>query len=181
MKYEEMTVEELRKESRRRNLHLQKAGKKFVKAELIRQLEDYDRDAKKWEGDKPKVKENSVENKKEGRRTFHKETFSGIVNKYKGTVEIEDIKKGDFLVFIDYVTGGSGEIHKKVRSAKVNRISRRDQKVETIMFTGAVRVVCLEDVLYLRKEGENLPIDIRKYMQRNRTNSGRKMFDGYKG
>lgn len=181
MRYNEMTVEELRKETKKRGMPLQKDGKKFRKAELVERLESFDKDAEEWAED---LAGEQQEEKKEPECVFFAETFGQICKKYGGTVSVKDCKNlsgKDIIVFIDYVEIPTGEIKKKIRSAMVNRVSRAGDQVEARMYSGTVVTVQLEDILHIRKEGEELPIDIRKFMRKHRTKSGRELLRGLRG
>lgn len=138
--YKEMTVAELRAETRRRGLPQQKNGKKFVKTELVERLEQDDmkfnveeerETKKKWE--KPEVVITKVEKKQEVTIEQVTSEITKLQDKLSGTARKEDIQIGSFVVFVKYTERKGRSVIKRLLTGKVIEIDRKNEivKVET--------------------------------------------------
>ena len=139
--YKEMTVTELRAETRQRGLPQQKNGKKFTKAELTERLEQDDlkfgaseeeRETKKeWE--KPEVVITKVEEKQEVTIEQVTSEITKLQDKLSGTATKEDIQIGSFVVFVKYTERKGRSVIKRLLTGKVIEIDRKNEivKVET--------------------------------------------------
>ena len=138
--YKEMTVTELRAETRQRGLPQQKNGKKFVKTELIERLEQDDlkfgaeeerETKKKWE--KPEVVITKVEEKQEVTIEQVTSEITKLQDRLSGTATKEDIQIGSFVVFVKYTERKGRSVIKRLLTGKVIEIDRKNEivKVET--------------------------------------------------
>lgn len=196
--YEEMTVVELRAESRRRGMTLQSNGKKFTKPELIERLKKDDAESEeKWGGDAPaqedsveavkeEVKEKEVKEEKEERQKpegyiKYAQTLEEIETKYGGgrpqKVLERDLKPGCFVVFVHYVEALDGNVYKKLRTAKVIGVNRTKELVRVQTLLGCNLEFPFEEILYIKSsEGKHsYPNDIKTFLSRQRTEKGREL------
>ena len=138
--YKEMTVTELRAETRRRGLPQQKNGKKFVKTELVERLKQDDmkfsaeeerETKKKWE--KPEVVITKAEEKQEITIEQVTSEITKLQDKLSGTATKEDIQIGSFVVFVKYTERKGRSVIKRLLTGKVIEIDRKNEivKVET--------------------------------------------------
>lgn len=192
--YEEMTVVELRAESRRRGMVLQANGKKFTKPELIERLKRDDAESEeKWGGDAPAqevgVEAVKEEVKKEGEEERQEpegyikyaQTLEEIETKYGGgrpqKVLERDLKPGCFVVFVHYVEAMDGNVYKKLRTAKVTGVNRTKELVRVQTLLGCNLEFPFEEILYIKSsEGKHsYPNDIKTFLSRQRTEKGREL------
>lgn len=201
MKYEEMTVKELREISKGNGLTLEHKGRKFTKPELIERLKQYDdtqadiariettepveivEENEEW--DAPLLQENKEENKKVDNTIDEKEetdmnngfihfaeTIEQLEEKYgkrkKEYVYDEILNVGSFVVFVEYVEALSGGIYKKLRTAKVIKISRKRQIVRVQKVFGDVLDLDFEQLLFIRKPEGYFPKDVTMYLRKQR-------------
>lgn len=206
MKYEEMTVRELREISKGNGLTLEHKGHKFTKPELIERLKQYDdtqadinkaieeagettepveivEDNEVW--DAPLLQENKEENKKVENTIDAKEetnidngficfaeTIEQLETKYgkrkKEYIYDDILSIGSFVVFVEYVEALSGGIYKKLRTAKVIKISRKRQIVRVEKVFGDVLDLDFEQLLYIRKPDGYFPKDVTMYLRKQR-------------
>lgn len=191
--YEEMTVVELRAESRKRGMALQANGKKFTKPELIERLKRDDAESEeKWCEDAP-VQETDVEAVKEEAKEEGEErqkpegyikyaqTLEEIETKYGGgrpqRVLERDLKPGCFVVFVHYVEALDGNVYKKLRTAKVTGVNRAKGLVRVQTLLGCNLEFPFEEILYIKSsEGKHsYPNDIKTFLSRQRTEKGREL------
>ena len=139
--FEEMTVKELKEESKKRGLTLESKGHKFTKPELIERLIKWDAVQADIEAECTKEVEScaeceeapcentpKVETKEDGYIVYAK-TLEEIEQKYgnrkKQEIYDNELKVGSYVVFVHYVEARNGQIYKKLRTAKVVGINRR--------------------------------------------------------
>jgi hypothetical protein len=198
MKYEEMTVKELRAESKLRGLTLESKGKKFTKPELIERLVKYDAEAgQDWietletEGEVAEaIPVENVETKTEAEVKEEKteqpvgyikyaRNFKEIIEKYSGrkkqNVYDNELKVGSLVVFVHYVEAKDGEIYKKLRTAKVIGVNRKKEIVRVQLLLGEEKELLFEDLLYIRNANpeSSYPRDIKDYLRNKRTEKGK--------
>lgn len=197
--YEEMTVVELRAESRKRGMVLQANGKKFTKPELVERLKRDDAESEeKWGKDAPAQensisieveevkKEEGVEEAKEERQEpegyiKYAKTLEEIETKYGGgrpqKVLERDLKPGCFVVFVHYVEALDGNVYKKLRTAKVVGVNRTKELVRVQTLLGCNLEFPFEEILYIKSsEGKHsYPNDIKTFLSRQRTEKGREL------
>ncbi len=206
MKYEEMTVRELREISKGNGLTLEHKGHKFTKPELIERLKQYDdtqadinkaieeagettetveivEDNEEW--DAPLLQENKeeqeeVENTIDAKEetnidngfVYFAETIEQLETKYgkrkKDYIYDDILNIGSFVVFVEYVEALNGEIYKKLRTAKVIKISRKRQLVRVEKVFGDVLDLDFEQLLYIRKPEGYFPKDVTMYLRKQR-------------
>jgi hypothetical protein len=206
MKYEEMTVKELREISKGNGLTLEHKGHKFTKPELIERLKQYDgtqadinkaieeagettepveivEENEEW--DAPLLQENKEENKKvdntidakeetnvDNGFIYFAETIEQLEEKYgkrkKEYVYDEILNVGSFVAFVEYVEALNGGIYKKLRTAKVIKISRKRQIVRVQKVFGDVLDLDFEQLLFIRKPEEYFPKDVTMYLRKQR-------------
>lgn len=202
--YEEMTVVELRAESRKRGMVLQANGKKFTKPELVERLKRDDAESEeKWGEDAPaqevgveavkeeeakeeEAKEEEVKEEKEERQKpegyiKYAQTLEEIETKYGGgrpqKVLERDLKPGCFVVFVHYVEALDGNVYKKLRTAKVTGVNRTKELVRVQTLLGCNLEFPFEEILYIKSsEGKHsYPNDIKTFLSRQRTEKGREL------
>ena len=205
MKYEEMTVKELREISKGNGLTLEHKGHKFTKPELIERLKQYDdtqadinkaieeagettepveivEDNEEW--DAPLLQENKeekeVDNKADSKEETNMdngfihfaETIEQLETKYgkrkKEYVYDDILNVGSFVAFVEYVEALNGGIYKKLRTAKVIKISRKRQIVRVQKVFGDVLDLDFEQLLFIRKPEEYFPKDVTMFLKKQR-------------
>lgn len=206
MKYEEMTVKELREISKGNGLTLEHKGHKFTKPELIERLKQYDdtqadinkaieeagetaepveivEDNEEW--DAPLLQENKEECKEvdntidtkgetniDNGFVYFAETIEQLETKYgkrkKDYIYDDILNVGSFVVFVEYVEALNGGIYKKLRTAKVIKISRKRQIVRVEKVFGDVLDLDFEQLLYIRKPEGYFPKDVTMYLRKQR-------------
>ena len=201
MKYEEMTVKDLREISKGNGLTLEHKGHKFTKPELIERLKQYDdtqadiariettepveivENNEEW--DAPLLQENKEENKKvdntidakeetnvDNGFIYFAETIEQLEEKYgkrkKEYVYDEILNVGSFVAFVEYVEALNGGIYKKLRTAKVIKISRKRQIVRVQKVFGDVLDLDFEQLLFIRKPEGYFPKDVTMFLKKQR-------------
>lgn len=194
--FEEMTVKELREESRSRGLTLEHKGHKFTKPELIERIKAYDAEQDEaWTEPENKEEEHpGSENEKTGYTRIpdvvpEKEEEDGYITYAKTLAEIEqkygnrkkqeiydnEMKVGSFVVFVHYVEAKNGNIYKKLRTAKVVGINRKKELVRVSTLLGTEMEFHFEELLYIKGSAKNCsyPKDIATYLREQRTEKGK--------
>lgn len=203
MDYNNMKVAELREESRKRGLTLESKGHKFTKAELIERLTKYDLENKDTQADIDKkiiecvevTEETKQENKTNNKVTkvYHAEnvenkisfakTLDEIIEKYghekQQRVYDENLMVGSLVVFMHYVEAKDGNIYKKLRTAKVVGVNRKQRKVRVKTLLGTELELLFSDLFYIRKDDErsSYPMDIKEFLKNKRTEKGRALIN----
>lgn len=201
--FEEMTVKELKEESRKRGLTLESKGHKFTKPELIERIKRYDAeqtnidedihkaideagctDDEPWgEEQKEEVaevvtEEHKTETKSDGYITYAR-TLEEIEQKYgnrkKQEIYDNELKPDSFVVFVHYVEAKNGQIYKKLRTAKVVGVNRKKELVRIVTLLGTEKELSFDDLLYIRGCGKecSYPKDIVTYLKGQRTEKGK--------
>lgn len=197
--YKEMKVAELKQESRKRGMTLEKNGHKFNKSELIERLEERDRmeeqdiknDIEKaineaGEGQNKEVKEE----KKKVYRVYNKDTYTKfaetleqIEKKYsvrkQDKIYDNELQVGSFVVFIHYVEAANGNIYKKLRTAKVVGVNRKKELVKVETFLGTQKTLSYDELLYIKAgtREATYPKDISVYLRNQRTEKGKELIN----
>lgn len=202
MEYNNMKVAELREESRKRGLTLESKGHKFTKAELIERLTKYDLENKDTQVDIDKkisecvevTEETKQENKtNKVTKVYHAEnvenkisfakTLDEIIEKYghekQQRVYDENLMVGSLVVFMHYVEAKDGNIYKKLRTAKVVGVNRKQRKVRVKTLLGTELELLFSDLFYIRKDDErsSYPMDIKEFLRNKRTEKGRALIN----
>ena len=202
MEYNNMKVAELREESRKRGLTLESKGHKFTKAELIERLTKYDLENKDTQADIDKKNSECVEvteeTKQENKtnkvtKVYHAEnvenkisfakTLDEIIEKYghekQQRVYDENLMVGSLVVFMHYVEAKDGNIYKKLRTAKVVGVNRKQRKVRVKTLLGTELELLFSDLFYIRKDDErsSYPMDIKEFLRNKRTEKGRALIN----
>lgn len=173
MNYKEMTVAELRAETKKRGLCQQKNGKKLVKSELVEQLKDNDL---MW-SEKNKT-EHKEEEKTDNNISDGICSYKELIKKYSESVDVKKIKSvndKDIVVFVHHVMAKNCTVYKKIRTGKAVKVNDKKEIVYVELLSGTKLDVAFEDVLYIRKDGERLPADLRKYLNFKRSNKGKEL------
>lgn len=179
MKYEEMTVSELRAETKKRGLPQQANGKKFTKPELIERLKGNDMQF----GGEEEAAEKKPSTKKESaqeRKIEFATNYTQIVKKYSGRKpqeEYDSMAVGDLVVFVHHVDAADGNVYRKIRQAKIIELNRMKEQLTVEMLLGGRLNLVFDDILYIRKQGESLPADIRKYLRYKRSRTGQQLIN----
>ena len=179
MNYKEMKVAELKEESRRRGMTLERKGHKFNKTELIERLEERDKmveqdvtndinkaiveagEDESWNQSKVEQKKVAKEEKKKVYRVYNKDTYTKfaetleqIEKKYsvrkQDKIYDNELQVGSFVVFIHYVEAANGNIYKKLRTAKVIGVNRKKELVKVETFLGTQKTLSYDDLLYIK-------------------------------
>lgn len=202
MDYNNMKVAELREESRKRGLTLESKGHKFKKAELIERLTKYDIENKDTQADIDKKISECVEVTEETKqedktnkvtKVYHAEnvenkisfakTLDEIIEKYghekQQRVYDENLMVGSLVVFMHYVEAKDGNIYKKLRTAKVVGVNRKQRKVRVKTLLGTELELLFSDLFYIRKDDErsSYPMDIKEFLRNKRTEKGRALIN----
>lgn len=177
--YKEMKVAELKQESRKRGMTLEKNGHKFNKTELIERLEERDRmeeqdtkndiekaineagEDESWNSPKVEQKKVAKEEKKKVYRVYNKDTYTKfaetleqIEKKYsvrkQDKIYDNELQVGSFVVFIHYVEAANGNIYKKLRTAKVIGVNRKKELVKVETFLGTQKTLSYDELLYIK-------------------------------
>lgn len=202
--YKEMKVAELKEESRKRGMTLERKGHKFNKTELIERLEERDRmveqdvanDINKAiveAGEDESWNPPKVEQKKEKKkvyRTYNKDTYTKfaetleqIEKKYSvrknDSIYENELQVGSFIVFIHYVEAANGNIYKKLRTAKVIGVNRKKELVKVETFLGTQKTLSYDELLYIKAgtREATYPKDISMYLKKQRTEKGRELIN----
>lgn len=182
--FEEMTVKELKEESRKRGLTLESKGHKFTKLELIERLIKWDMeqadideagqpdDNETWSEtectkevetcadceEAPCENTPKVETKEDGYIVYAK-TLEEIEQKYgnrkKQEIYDNELKVGSYVVFVHYVEAKNGQIYKKLRTAKVVGINRKKELVRVVTLLGTEKELCFDELLYIKGSAKN--------------------------
>lgn len=179
MNYKEMKVAELKEESRRRGMTLERKGHKFNKTELIERLEERDKmveqdvtndinkaiveagEDESWNQPKVEQKKVAKEEKKKVYRVYNKDTYTKfaetleqIEKKYsvrkQDKIYDNELQVGSFVVFIHYVEAANGNIYKKLRTAKVIGVNRKKELVKVETFLGTQKTLSYDELLYIK-------------------------------
>lgn len=194
--YEALTVKELRELSRQRGLTLEFRGHKFTKGELIARLEELDKveqgNLKDWEQPiEDESEENFVQTEKEENKqeVIEEQKQNGYIRFAKTLEEIEEryssrkqqaiydneLKVGSFVVFIHYVEAKHGGIYKKLRTAKVVGVNRKQELVRVETLLGTEKQLSFDELLYIKGSNKECtyPKDIAMYLKQQRTKKGK--------
>lgn len=141
----------------------------------------------KW--DAPVLQEHKeIEKPKEKKVVQHEEnrlypipftkTLDEIIDKYSKpkheSVFENALKVGSFVVFIHYVEAKDGNVYRKLRTAKVTAVNRKKRLVRAESFFGNTFELPFEELLFIREVDGFYPMDINKYLKKQRTEYGRK-------
>ena len=177
--YKEMKVAELKQESRKRGMTLEKNGHKFNKTELIERLEERDRmeeqdikndinkaiveadEDESWNPQKVEQKKVAKEEKKKVYRVYNKDTYikfaetlEQIEKKYsvrkQDKIYDNELQVGSFVVFVHYVEAANGNVYKKLRTAKVIGVNRKKELVKVETFLGTQKTLSYDELLYIK-------------------------------
>lgn len=201
--FEEMTVKELREESRKRGLTLESKGHKFTKPELIERITKWDAEQADIDADIQKAIDEAwgdaecekvetcaecehapcentpkVETKEDGYIVYAK-TLEEIEQKYgnrkKQEIYDNELKVGSYVVFVHYVEARNGQIYKKLRTAKVVGINRKKELVRIVTLLGTEKELSFDELLYIKGSAKNCsyPKDIAMYLKEQRTEKGK--------
>lgn len=188
--YSEMKVKELREECKKRGLTISCKERRFTKEELVEKLISNDNETKQnnemeetKEVEEVKTTETPVvETKEEVKETnplHYAKTLEDIEKKYSNRkqqrIYDNELKVGSFVVFIHYVEARDGNIYKKLRTAKVVGVNRKQELVRVQTLLGTEKELPFEDLLYIRGVGEHCsyPSDIKNYLKGQRTEKGK--------
>lgn len=197
--YKEMKVAELKQESRKRGMTLEKNGHKFNKTELIERLEERDKmeeqdiknDIEKAINEAGEEQNKEVkEEKKKVYRVYNKDTYTKfaetleqIEKKYsvrkQDKIYENELQVGSFVVFIHYVEAANGNIYKKLRTAKVIGVNRKKELVKVETFLGTQKTLSYDELLYIKAgtREATYPKDISVYLRNQRTEKGKELIN----
>lgn len=106
-------------------------------------------------------------------------TLDEIIDKYSRpkheSVFENALKVGSFVVFIHYVEAKDGNVYRKLRTAKVTAVNRKKKLVRAESFFGNTFELPFEELLFIREADGFYPMDINKYLKKQRTEYGRKV------
>lgn len=106
-------------------------------------------------------------------------TLDEIIDKYSRpkheSVFENALKVGSFVVFIHYVEAKDGNVYRKLRTAKVTAVNRKKKLVRVESFFGNTFELPFEELLFIREADGFYPMDINKYLKKQRTEYGRKV------
>lgn len=105
-------------------------------------------------------------------------TLDEIIDKYSRpkheSVFENALKVGSFVVFIHYVEAKDGNVYRKLRTAKVTAVNRKKKLVRAESFFCNTFELPFEELLFIREADGFYPMDINKYLKKQRTEYGRK-------
>lgn len=188
MKFEEMTVKELRAEMKARKLPQEHNGKKFTKQELIAKLNDYEfcknreeidaiKDDELKQPDPSPIDEEAWETptpvKGEVKNDYisFAKTLDEIKKKYlkqkKEDIYNKELVVDSTVVFIHVVLAKNGNTYEKLRTAKVVGVNRTKKLVKVKMFYGEEMLLRFDELIYIKGIGENAtyPNDIATFIR----------------
>lgn len=190
MKFEEMTVDELKAECRKLGLPLQADGKKFRKGQLIENLKEKAEEVKNeqkavksdpedepWE-ESPCGLDKETESAY-GQRKAYGTTLEELENRYlyrrKPKFYEEKLIVGCVVYFIHYITTKSGKYIKKLRTARVVGINREKEIVSAETIFGTKFELYYDELLYVRQWDERgmVPKDLHSFLRKQRTIKGK--------
>lgn len=195
--YSDWTVEQLRKEMRKRELPQQENGKKFTKTQLIEKLEENDKtksgmsdegenivsiEENKTEPENIQSTENWLKVKKGWVPSFwswdnqfddeaHAKDLEALREKYVGKtpewVFTDRLKPGVFVAYIKDMAEGKS----RMRTSKVVGVNRAKRMVKVETYIGETDVVQYEEIMFVndKKGHRKFPRDIRVHMGRTRS------------
>lgn len=165
--YEEMTVTELRAETRQRGLPQQKNGKKFTKVELIERLKQDDMKfsisesekesktkKKKKEWKKPEIVITKEEEKQEVTIEQVTSEITKLQDKLSGTATKEDIQIGSFVVFVKYTERKGRSVIKRLLTGKITEIDRKNEIVKVETPVGTCFTMSYVSLLFCKRPGD---------------------------
>lgn len=179
--YEQMTVKDLREETKNRGLKQSNHDRKFTKRELIENLKKDDMQHKG-------VSEEPEKKKEKAQGSFHEYndgdyikfayTLDEIKKKYKRR-KPEYIYKYVLqpdceVAFIHVVEKDDArEFYEKVRIAKVIDVDKATETVRVQMYWGEEFDISYDDILFIKdtEEGSRFPFDIIKYIRKGYSRS----------
>lgn len=160
--YEEMTVTELRVETRQRGLPQQKNGKKFTKVELIERLKQDDvkfgvskeenKEKKEWK--KPEIVITNEEEKQEVTIEQVTNEITNLQDKLSGTATKEDIQIGSFVVFVKYTERKGRSVIKRLLTGKIIEIDRKNEIVKVETPVGTCFTMSYVSLLFCKRPGD---------------------------
>ena len=163
--YEEMTVTELRAETRQRGLPQQKNGKKFTKIELIDRLKQDDmkfgvseeenkikKEKKEWK--KPEIVITKEEEKQEVTIEQVTSEITKLQDKLSGTATKEDIQIGSFVVFVKYTERKGRSVIKRLLTGKITEIDRKNEIVKVETPVGTCFTMSYASLLFCKRPGD---------------------------
>lgn len=196
MDYNNMTVKDLRAESKKRGLTLEYKGKKFTKAELIERLIATDTVEKEQEEqvmEEQKVVEEvttvegtevtneeikPTEQESKSNLYIFAETLEQIIEKYgkrkPDFIYEKCLHVGALVAFVHYVEAKDGNIYKKLRSAKVVGVNRKKELIRVQTILGTELEMTFNDLLSIVEPSPHpFPKDIQLYLKKQRTEKGK--------
>lgn len=187
-----MKVAELRAESKNRGLTLESKGKKFTKQELIDRIVEFDRTHAEVEiGNNNETAETESVSESESivvKAVTTETTLEQIIDKYskpKNEYFYNEMLKPQkcIVVFVHYIETKSGELIKKLRTAKVVAVNRTKKKVRVETLLGTEVELNFSDILFMKQMNgdRRFPKDIRMFLKSQRTEKGQKLVDEMKG
>lgn len=163
--YEEMTVTELRAETRQRGLPQQKNGKKFTKVELIERLKQDDmkfsvseeenktkKEKKEWK--KPEIVITKEEEKQEVTIEQVTSEITKLQDKLSGTATKEDIQIGSFVVFVKYTERKGRSVIKRLLTGEITEIDRKNEIVKVETPVGTCFTMSYVSLLFCKRPGD---------------------------
>ena len=160
--YEEMTVTELRAETRQRGLPQQKNGKKFTKVELIERLkqddmkfgvsEEENKTKKEWK--KPEIVITKEEEKQEVTIEQVTSEITKLQDKLSGTATKEDIQISSFVVFVKYTERKGRSVIKRLLTGKITEIDRKNEIVKVETPVGTCFTMSYVSLLFCKRPGD---------------------------
>ena len=163
--YEEMTVTELRAETRQRGLPQQKNGKKFTKIELIDRLKQDDmkfgvseeenkikKEKKEWK--KPEIVITKEEEKQEVTIEQVTSEITKLQDKLSGTARKEDVQIGSFVVFVKYTERKGRSVIKRLLTGKITEIDRKNEIVKVETPVGTCFTMSYASLLFCKRPGD---------------------------
>lgn len=119
----------------------------------------------------------------EQKKIMFANTLEEIEQKYgkRKKQEIYDLqlKPGCFVVFVHYVEAADGNTYKKLRTAKVVAVNRKQERVRVETLLGTQIEMRYDDLLFIKgtRKTDCYPCDIKTYLKSQRTEKGRELIN----
>lgn len=193
---EALTVAELREESKKRGLTLEHKGKRFTKAQLIKNIMEHEGEQHEivesdffGDGTKEAVKAAALVanagGRRTGSRTKQQRTFDRIVDKFRfrrnERFYNEEVKSGRIVLFVHAVKAKDGNVYSKLRTAKIIGVKRDKELLRVMTVFGTEIQITFDDILWIKDEGGEFPRIVYEYLNKTRTRKGREQIKKHFG
>lgn len=193
---EVLTVAELREESKKRGLTLERKGKRFTKSELVENIMEHEKEqqeviASTFFADGTEEAATAAAllvnagNRTRDSRTKQQRTFDRIVSKFRFRRDDrfynEEVKSGRIVLFVHAVKAKDGNVYYKLRTAKIIGVKRDKELLRVLTVFGTEIQITFDDILWIKDEGGEFPRIVYEYLNKTRTMKGREQIKKHFG